>query len=142
MLLSCLTIGTAAAGINHDADGCVVARFEFSDTLANPRHSADNLMTGHAWVDCVVPFIATRVQVRMANTAEQYVDFDIHRTRLSPLNGERGKRRRCGLDCIGLCVGCLHRSNISLPTPDALVESRQKAALILGARSPWQKNIH
>ena len=70
----------------------MVARFEFGDTPANPRHLADNLMTGHERIDGVVPFVATRVQVGMANTTEQYVDLDIHRTRLSPPNTKWGKR--------------------------------------------------
>ena len=92
LLVSCLTIGTAAAGIKHDADGNLVARLEFGDTSANLCDAADNLMTGHARINRVVPFIAPRVQVRMANTAEQYVDFDIHRLRLSSPNSEWGKR--------------------------------------------------
>ena len=70
LLLSGLTVGTAAAGINHAADGNMVARLEFGDIPANLRHLADNLMTGHARVDGIVPFVAPRVQVGMANTAE------------------------------------------------------------------------
>jgi hypothetical protein len=77
LLLSGLTVGTAAAGINHAADGNVIARLEFGDIPANLRYLADNLMAGHARVDGVVPLVAPRVQVRLANTAEHYVDFDI-----------------------------------------------------------------
>src|SRR5258707_11584577 len=81
------------AGIHHAADADEVAALEPFHACPSLSDTPDDLMTGHAWVNRSGPFAACRVEVGMADAAEQDVDANVRRTRLATREGEWAERR-------------------------------------------------
>jgi hypothetical protein len=63
-----------------------ISNRESSHFRTNPGNSADDLMTRHAWIDSILPFILDLVDVRMAYTAKHDCDIDVVAGRLPPFN--------------------------------------------------------
>src|SRR5262249_14331587 len=63
LLQSGLAIGAGTAGVNHAADSREVACFESFDLCPHGSDASDNLVSGNAGIDGVLPFIAGGVQV-------------------------------------------------------------------------------
>jgi hypothetical protein len=61
--------------------------------IANLRHAADDLVAGKAWKDRHSPFIAGKVNVRMADPAELDGDLYIPLSRCAAFELKRGKGR-------------------------------------------------
>ncbi len=92
-----LTFGAGAVGIDHAADGSEVACLELRNGGADAGDSADDLVTRNAWVyrrHRVAPFIASLVEVGVADTAEQDFDLDVVFGQV-PACDRRGLQRRC-----------------------------------------------
>jgi hypothetical protein len=79
-LLQALAAGTAsAAGIDHTADSGEVTHLEKGRFGAGLGHPADNFMSWKARVDCILPFVASLMKVRMTNAAKENFDLDVLR---------------------------------------------------------------
>jgi len=64
-----LATRTGAARIHHAPHRTQVTRLELGDAGANAGDTADDLMARHAGINRVVPFIASLMQVRVADPA-------------------------------------------------------------------------
>jgi hypothetical protein len=72
LLQTRLAVRAGAVRVNHAAHGCQVSGFETLYFVAHRGHAAHNLMSGHRGISCVLPFIADRVQVRVAYAAVEH----------------------------------------------------------------------
>ena len=84
---------TVLARVHHAADSHEVARAEAFHVGTSLDHSTHDLVAGYARVDRSGPLAACRVQVRVADTAEQNVDADVLRTGVASFEGEGAKGR-------------------------------------------------
>ena len=92
-----LALGAGAVGIDHAADGGEIAGLELGDRRADLGDAADDLVAGHAWVDGghdVAPLVADRVQVGVADAAEQNFDLHVVFGWIAPRD-RTGSERRC-----------------------------------------------
>jgi hypothetical protein len=90
-----LALGAVTIGVNQAADGGKVACLELGDCGADFGYTADDLMSGNAWIDSWyrTPLATNSVEVRVADTAEKDFDLNVMFARISPRNRGRGKRR-------------------------------------------------
>lgn len=80
------TAGAGPAGIDEAAHRRDVADFEMFNFFADGNHFPDDLMPRHAWINGIVPFIPSLVNIGMANPAVQDLDLNIFRV-LVPVAG-------------------------------------------------------
>ncbi len=100
-------------GIDKAADADHVALFEGGHIAADGGDTADNFVPGNARIDgAPAPFISRCVNVGMADAAIVYIDGDIFRARIAPVNGERRQRRVFAVS--GVSGDFTHRTSISV----------------------------
>lgn len=98
--------GALMVGCNHASDTDDVTSPKSRHTSPYFRSSADDLMARNARVSCrhqAVPFVASSVKVRVADTAEQDLDMNIalgHVPTQDSGSGECGGWT-CGSKCLG-----------------------------------------
>jgi hypothetical protein len=82
-------------GVNQAADCSKVVGLELDDCGADLGNTADDLMSGNAWIDSgyPAPLVTDLVQVRVADTAEKDFDLNIVFARIAPRDRGGGKRR-------------------------------------------------
>jgi hypothetical protein len=82
-------------GVNQAADCSKVAGLELGDCGADLGDTADDLMSGNAWIDSgyPAPLVTDLVEVRVADTAEKDFDLNIVFARIAPRDRGGGKRR-------------------------------------------------
>ena len=99
-----LAFGTVAVGVNHAADCSNVAGLKFGDCRADLNDTADDLMSGNAWIDSGhrTPLATDCVEVRVADTAEKDFDLNVVFARISPRDRHGDKRRFRTRSRIGL----------------------------------------
>ena len=75
--------------------GSKVSGLELGDCGADLNDTADDLMSGNAWIDSWhrAPLITDLVEVRVADTAEKDFDLNVVFARISPRDRGGGKRR-------------------------------------------------
>jgi hypothetical protein len=90
-----LTLGAVTIGVNQAADGGKVACLELDDCGADFGDTADDLMSGNAWIDSWyrTPLATNSVEVRVADTAEKDFDLNVMFARIAPRDRGGGKRR-------------------------------------------------
>src|SRR5436309_356219 len=71
LLQPLLALGAGAAAVHHAADTDDLAGFEAADLLADRRHLADDFVPRYAGILGARPFAARRVQIAVADAAEQ-----------------------------------------------------------------------
>ena len=73
LLETSLALGAVAVGVNQAADCSNIARLEFGDCGANLGDTANDLMSGNAWIDSGrrAPFVTNLVEIRVAYAAEK-----------------------------------------------------------------------
>src|SRR6266496_6246794 len=84
-----LALGAGAVGIDQAADAGEIARPELRDRGADLRDTSDDLVAGDAWVDGghhAAPLVPRRVEIGVADPAEQDLDLDVVRGRVAPLD--------------------------------------------------------
>jgi hypothetical protein len=69
----------------------VVANLVLGNFGANFGHTADNLMAGDAGVDCVLPLVASLVDVGVADAAKENLNFNISLAWLASSDVHRGE---------------------------------------------------
>ncbi len=89
-----LTLVAAAVGVNQAADCSKVAGLELGDGRADVGDTADDLMSGNAWIDSRyrAPLVTDLVEVRVADTTEKDFDLNVVFARIAPR--DRGGRKR------------------------------------------------
>ena len=73
-----LTLVAVAVGVNQAADCSKVAGLEVGDCGADVGDTADDLVSGNAWIDSGhhTPLVTDLVEVRVTDTTEK--DFDLN----------------------------------------------------------------
>ena len=71
----------AAAGVHQAADAGDVARLELLHFRADLGHAADDFMSRYAGVSGALPFVAHRVNIRVADAAKEDLDLNVMFTR-------------------------------------------------------------
>ena len=99
-----LTLVTVAVGVNQAADCSNVAGLELGDCGADLGDTADDLMSGNAWIDSGhrTPLVTDLVEVRVADTAEKDFDLNIVFARIAPRDRGGSKRRFCTRSSVSL----------------------------------------
>jgi hypothetical protein len=93
ILLEARAAARAGAARIHDAaDGGEAAGLEAAHLAPDRGHAAHDLVAGHARIDGALPLGAHRVQVRVADTAEEDVDGDVARAGLAARERPGGER--------------------------------------------------
>ena len=92
--------------VDDDADADEVAWFEFFDGRTDGFDGTDDLVTGHHGIDCVAPFVASGVNVGMADAAPLDVDVDVVVVEFAAVEFE-GREGGGGALC-GIAVGLGH----------------------------------
>ena len=95
--------GAGAAGVDEHSDSSDVAYFELGDSAAGGGDGADDFMARHHGVDSVAPFVASHVQVRVADSAVENIDDDVVGKWLAAFEGKRSQRR--GFVLCGVAFG-------------------------------------
>jgi hypothetical protein len=90
-----LALVAVAVGVNQAADRSKVAGLELSDCRADFGDTADDLMSGNAWIDSgyPAPLVTDLVEIRVADTAKKDFDLNIVFARIAPRDRHGGKRR-------------------------------------------------
>jgi hypothetical protein len=90
-----LALGAVAVGVNQAADCSKVAGLELGYCRADVGDTADDLMSGNAWIDSGhrTPLVTDLVEVRVADTAEKDFDLNVVFTRIAPRDRGGGKWR-------------------------------------------------
>src|SRR6266496_761677 len=86
-----------AVGIDQAPDGDEVARFVFGNFRADLCYAAHDLMAGHNRVNSrheLAPFVAHRMQIGVADAAEENIDLHVALGRIASRDG-RGSQWRC-----------------------------------------------
>ena len=105
LLLAVAAGGAMTAAIDHATHPRQIANLELPDLITNRGHAPDDLMTRHRRIERVLPFIAGRMQIRVADATVKNLDLHIIRTRTTAFDLERRQRTGCGLSAIGFYFG-------------------------------------
>ena len=119
LLEAVAAVGAVVVGRDHAADADEVADLELVDAAADLRHPPDDLVARDARVDGrhhVVPLVAGRVQVRVADAAEEDLDLDVPVGHVAP--GDGGPGQGGGRARGGERFGFGHGSSPSWPRGD------------------------
>jgi len=120
LLVAGAAVGADAAGIDHAADGGVVALLEFFYAASDFHHAADDFVSRHAGVNCVFPLVAGLVKIGMAHAAIEDVDLDIVSLRFAAIESKRLQPAGGGLRGEAQCLAEIgHKSGIVAPAPHA-----------------------
>ena len=84
VLQSLLAARTLAAGIHEATHAHDIARLELADRSADASHTPDDLVPGDAGVRSHLPFVAGKVQIGVADAAEENVHLHIGCERFTP----------------------------------------------------------
>ena len=101
LLFTMVTLITGLAAVHHAAHTHVVAHLITGDLWADLDHPANDFVAGHQRVMLVAPVAVHRMQIGMANAAEQNFDGHIIAAQGSPLK------------MIGLHVGIGGKSRVT-----------------------------
>jgi hypothetical protein len=90
-----LALVAVTVGVNQAADCSKVAGLELGDCGADLGDTADDLMSGNAWIDSgyPAPLVTDLVEVRVADTAEKDFDLNVVFARIASRDRGGGKRR-------------------------------------------------
>jgi hypothetical protein len=90
-----LALMAVTVGVNQAADSSKVAGLELGDCGADLGDTADDLVSGNAWIDSghPAPLVTDLVEVRVADTAEKDFDLNVVFARIAPRDRGGGKRR-------------------------------------------------
>jgi hypothetical protein len=104
LLETSLALGAVTIGVNQAADCGKVAGHELGDCGPDFGDTADDLMSGNAWIDSWyrTPLVTNGVEVRVADTAEKDFDLNVMFARIAPGDGGGGKRRTRAGSKVGL----------------------------------------
>lgn len=99
------TLGAVAVGVNQAADCSMVAGLELVDCGANLGDTANDLMSGNAWIDSGrrAPFVTDLVEIRVAYAAEKDFNLNVMLARIASRNRERNKSRFSIRSSVSLC---------------------------------------
>ena len=95
VLFAAVARSAVAAGINDDADGCYFAGLELCCGFASGDDAANDLMTGNHGIDGVAPFVASHVEIGVADSAVEDFNGDFSGARLAAGKVVRSQRRFC-----------------------------------------------
>jgi hypothetical protein len=86
LLKTILALGAVTIGVNQAAYCSKVAGLELGDCGTDLGDTANNLMSGNAWIDSGhrAPLVTDLVQVRVADTAEKDFDLNVVFARVTP----------------------------------------------------------
>jgi hypothetical protein len=86
LLETILALGAVTIGVNQAAYCSKVAGLELGDCGTDLGDTANNLMSGNAWIDSGhrAPLVTDLVQVRVADTAEKDFDLNVVFARVTP----------------------------------------------------------
>jgi hypothetical protein len=89
-----LTLVAVAVGVNQAADCSKVAGLEVGDCGADVSDTADDLVSGNAWIDGRhhTPLVTDLVEVRVTDTTEKDFVLNVVFTWIAP--GDRDGRKR------------------------------------------------
>jgi hypothetical protein len=89
-----LAVETVAIGVNQAAYCSNVAGLELGDFRADLSYTADDLMSGSAWIDSrhSAPLATDGVEVRVADTAEKDLDLNVVFAWIAPGDRDGSKR--------------------------------------------------
>jgi hypothetical protein len=95
LLKTSLTLFAVTIGVNHAAYRSNITRFELSDCRSDLGDTANDLMSGNAWIDSRhrAPLITDLVQVRVAYTAEKDFNLNVMFTWIASWDRDGSKRR-------------------------------------------------
>src|SRR6516165_23497 len=99
VLFAAIAGRAVATRVDYDADGCNVAHLEFSLRVAGRGDAADNFVAGNHGIDCIAPFVADHVKVRMADTTEENLNGDFCGAGFTAREAEWSERRLSILSC-------------------------------------------
>ena len=91
-----LAVGAGAVRIDHAADGGEVAGLELGNCRADLGDAADDLVAGNERVDRgheLAPLVAHRMEIGVADAAEEDLDLHVAFGRIAPRDGGGGQRR-------------------------------------------------
>jgi hypothetical protein len=101
--------GTGVIGINQAADADGIARLEPGHRGSNFHDTTDDLVARHTWIyrgQEIVPFVASVVEVGVADTTEENLDLHVVLGSIATRNGsETQARSRAGS---GVGFGLVH----------------------------------
>jgi hypothetical protein len=66
-----------ATGVDHHAHTDDLTGFKMGDLVPNLHDSPDDLMSRHEWILANCPFVTHHMEIRVAHTAIEDLDFDI-----------------------------------------------------------------
>jgi hypothetical protein len=94
LLKTSLTLRAVAIRVNHAADCSNVAGSKLGDCGADLGDTANDLMSGNAWIDSrhSTPLAANGVEVRVADTAEKDFNLNIMFAWIAPRDHNGSKR--------------------------------------------------
>jgi hypothetical protein len=86
LLKTGLALAAVTVGVNQAANCYNVAELEPGDCGADLGDTADDLMSGNAWIDSghPAPLVTDLVEVRVADTAKKDFDQNVMLVRLAP----------------------------------------------------------
>jgi hypothetical protein len=100
-----LTLVTVAVGVNQAADCSKVAGLELGDCRAYVGNTADDLVSGNAWIDSGhhAPLVTDLVEVRVTDTTEKNFDLNVVFAGIAPRDRGGRKRRFRTCSSVSLC---------------------------------------
>jgi hypothetical protein len=100
-----LTLVTVAVGVNQAADCSKVAGLELGDCRAYVGNTADDLVSGNAWIDSGhrAPLVTNLVEVRVTDTTEKNFDLNVVFAGIAPRDRGGRKRRFRTCSSVSLC---------------------------------------
>jgi hypothetical protein len=98
-------LGAVAVGVNQAADCSMVAGLELVDCGANLGDTANDLMSGNAWIDSGrrAPFVTDLVEIRVAYATEKDFNLNVMLARIASRDRERNKSRFSIRSSVSLC---------------------------------------
>ena len=100
------------AAVHHAADADQVAHGVAGDARPDRTHAPGHLVAGHARIDRVAPIVLGLMDVRVADAAEQHLDFHLAGTSGFALEPERLQPRETVFGCVTDGWDRWHRSTL------------------------------
>jgi hypothetical protein len=93
VLLTAPAVGALTAGVHNDADGRDAAYLEFGYFTADGSDAAHNLVAGNHGIDRILPLIAGRVEIGVADATVENFDNNFGDAGLSTIEVEGSERQ-------------------------------------------------
>jgi hypothetical protein len=99
-----LTLVAVAVGVNQAPDCSKVAGLKLGHCRAYVSNTADDLMSGNAWIDSGhrAPLVTDLVEVRVTDTTEKNFDLNVVFAGIAPRDRGGSKRRFCTCSRVSL----------------------------------------